>query len=325
MGSGSQPSEPLPPPTRGRLLASRRAARLPGGLANTSLQLTVSGTHIGVTLALVVWATRGRPRLQGILALLFLVTIVVLVGPAPSVIRASLMSSLAVWATMRRRPFQSLALLSAVVLGVLLVSPWLSRSLGFALSSAATAGIVLFARPLTTWLTDKLPREGRTRKLLAPAMAAVAVALTAQAATLFILPFANPWLPTWGVVANLAVAPIVPLLTLLSVGVAATCWWAPPLAAVLVKLAAPLANWVAGVALWASDLPFARLPWPEGTRGAVLLAALLVLAIVGARCIHSVVRGRDRPLGVPNRLPGLVNYVAGVSVSDAGGEVAVVD
>ena len=51
------------------------------------------------------------------------------------------MSSLAVWATMRRRPFQSLTLLSAVVLVVLLVSPWLSRSLGFALSSTATAAL----------------------------------------------------------------------------------------------------------------------------------------------------------------------------------------
>ena len=103
--------------------------------------------------------------------------------------------------------------------------------------------------------------------LLAPAMAAVTVALTAQIATLFILPFANPWLPTWGVVANLLVAPIVPLLTLLSVAVAATCWWAPPLAAVLVKLATPLANWVAGVALWVSNLPSHACPGPRGPQG----------------------------------------------------------
>ncbi len=257
----------------------------------------VSGTHIGVTVAVVVWATRGRPRLQGALALLFLVTIVVLVGPAPSVIRASLMSSLAVWATMRRRPFQSLALLSAVVLGVLLVSPWLSRSLGFALSSAATAGIVLFARPLTTWLTDLLPKEGSARKLLAPFVAAVAVAITAQGATLFILPFANPWLPTWGVVANLLVAPIVPLLTLLSVAIAATCWWAPPLATILVKLATPLANWVAGVALWVSDLPFARLPWPEGAAGAYLAVTLLAAIFVVVRAVRSIAGRRSRSQG----------------------------
>ena len=252
----------------------------------------VSGTHIGVTLALVVWATRGRPRVQAALAASFLVVIVILVGPAPSVIRASLTSALAVWATLRRRPFQPLALLGAVALGVLLVSPWLARSLGFALSSAATAGIVLFARPLTTWLTDRLPKEGRARKLLAPVMAAVAVALTAQISTLFILPFANPWLPTWGVVANLLVAPIVPLLTLLSVGVAATCWWAPPLAAVLVKLATPLANWVAGVALWVSDLPFARLPWPQGPTGAALAIALTAAGLLVAHWLSDLRRGR---------------------------------
>ena len=123
---------------------------------------------------------------------------------------------------------------------------------------------------------DLLPKEGRTRKFLAPAMAVVAVAFTAQIATLFILPFASPWLPTWGVVANLAVAPIVPLLTLLSVAIAATCWWAPGLAAVLVKLATPLANCVAGVALWVADLPLARFPWPEG-----VLGTLLSVGIVG--------------------------------------------
>ena len=270
------------------------AKRVKDAMLTSSLtHLTaVSGTHIGVTLAVVVWATRGRPRLQAALAAGFLAVIVTLVGPAPSVIRASLTSALAVWATLRRRPFQPFALLGAVALGVLLVSPWLARSLGFALSSAATAGIVLFARPLTTWLTGKLPREGRARKLLAPVMAAVAVALTAQISTLFILPFASPWLPTWGVVANLLVAPIVPLLTLLSVGVAATCWWAPPLAAVLVKLATPLANWVAGVALWVSDLPFARLPWPQGPTGAALAIALTAAGLLVAHWLSDLRRGR---------------------------------
>ncbi len=255
----------------------------------------VSGSHIAISLAVIHRLLIGRPRVQALVNLLFLVLVVAVVGGEPSVIRATAMSSLAAWAMLRRRPGQPIAMLFAVTSGSILVQPWLAVSVGFALSAAATLGILALGRPtsvalrtrlstLVQWVARRhgghsLPDSGsRIGSLAVEAVAdAVAVSTCAFAATLPVLALMNPWLPTWGIVANLLVAPIVAPLTLLGLMVAVSCLWWPAAAAFFAALAAPLASWMNDVATVLATWPGARLPWPDGVRGAVVTLVLLGL------------------------------------------------
>ncbi len=242
----------------------------------------VSGSHIAMTLALITRLLRGRTA-RTLATILFLVVIVAVVGPEPSVIRAAAMSGLTVWGFLRRRPGQPLGLLGAVVLGSVLLDPWLAISVGFALSVLATAGIILLGRPLEQSLMGALPDSRRMKTLGVLVVPSVAVSLSASVATLPVLALINPWLPTWGVLANLLVAPVVAPLTILGLLVALTCLWSDSLSSLLVSLATPPANWLIRVADWTAGLPLAQLPFPQGLPGfclawvPVVLLSLVVL------------------------------------------------
>ena len=109
----------------------------------------------------------------------------------------------------------------------------------------------------------------------------VAISLSAYVVALPVLSLVNPWLPTWGLLANILVAPIVAPLTLLGVAVAMTCLPFPAVAGVLADVAVPFAWWMNKVNMTLAAWPLARTPWPQGARGALLLAALLALTFVG--------------------------------------------
>jgi competence protein ComEC len=70
----------------------------------------------------------------------------------PSVLRAALMAVLALTAMSIGRAISGVRLLSIAVSVLLVVDPMLVHSVGFRLSVAATAGLVLFARPMRRWL-----------------------------------------------------------------------------------------------------------------------------------------------------------------------------
>ena len=122
--------------------------------------------------------------------------------------------------------------------------------------------------------------------------AAVSVAVVAQLATLPALTLINPWLPTWGVIANLLVAPAVAPLTLLGLGVAATATWAPALASTLAWAASPFAAWVRLIAEWVASWPLARLPLPQVPTGAALAIALTAAGLLVAHWLSDLRRGR---------------------------------
>jgi len=85
------------------------------------------------------------------------------------------------------------------------------------------------------------------------------------------------------VLANLLVAPVVAPAMICGLLAAATQPVSPALAALLARPAGACAAWILAVARHSAALPGATLPWPDGTRGALLLAGLtgLVLLIAG--------------------------------------------
>ncbi|MFH8249965.1 ComEC/Rec2 family competence protein [Microbacterium sp. B2969] len=238
---------------------------------------------------------------------------VVLVTPEPSVARAAAMAAVAMLAVALGRPAIGVAVLCLAVAVLLALDPWLSTSLGFALSTVATASLLLLARPLAAGLARGMPR----------ALAlALSVPLAAQLACGPLLVLIAPTVPLYGVVANLLAAPAAPVATV--VGLAACLALPfPVVQSGLAALAWAPATWIAATAATFSDLPGGQVAWLEGWSGLVLLtvlgAGVAVLLAVAPRRAGSPRRRSMTfsPVTVSRTLAGTV--VAVVVGASAGG------
>jgi ComEC/Rec2-related protein len=114
----------------------------------------------------------------------------------PSVLRASAMAAVAVTASCLGRQADALRVLSLAVTGLLLIDPFLVRSVGFQLSVAASAGIVLWSRRLAAAVP--LPRV---------VAEAVGVTAAAQVGVAPILVTTFDGVPVVSVPANLLAGP----------------------------------------------------------------------------------------------------------------------
>ena len=189
----------------------------------------------------------------------------------PSVLRAAVMAGIALMAAYAGRPAQGRRMLALAVAGLVLVDPFLVHSLGFQLSVAASAGILVLARTLAA-------------RLPGPSLVREALAVTA-AAQLAVAPVA---LPTFGSVplvalpANLLAAPAAAALTLwgfgsgLAGGVLEPV--VPGLPAALAVPTGALAAYLAGVA----DVA-ARVPLSAGPPAVAGLVAVSLLTWAGSR------------------------------------------
>lgn len=217
-----------------------------------------------------------RPVVLGAVLGVLLVFVVV-VGPEPSVVRAAVMGGIGAWAVFFGRGRHALPLLCVAGCALLAWEPALAAEPAFQLSLAATAGIVLAARPAEQWLGAALARW-----LPAPVAGTIATALAvtvcAQVACQPLLVGLSGGVSPYAVPANLLAAPLVPLITV--PGTAAA------LLAVPLPALAGAAYWVIGwpaagigwIATVTSRLPGAARPWPEGAVG----AALVVLHVLAA-------------------------------------------
>ena len=233
------------------------------GLAHLT---AVSGGNVAILLAVVLMlSSLMRLRLRGrvVLSLLAIAGFVMLVRPEPSVVRAAIMGSVAVIAVLTGGRRTGPAILSFAVLVVVLVFPMLAVSWGFALSTFATAGLILVA-PM---FRRRLDEGDRTQRLPPAVRDAIAVTVAAQVATLPLLVAMGKAVGWVAVPANLLAMPAVAPVTILGLGAAVVSPLAPWLAGALATLASWPGQWIAWVATWASGLPLAALPWPSGWVG----------------------------------------------------------
>jgi competence protein ComEC len=246
----------------------------------------VSGSNVAVVVGMVlgICAVLGLPRrLRPVLAALALAGFVVLARPDPSVVRAAAMGAIGLLGLSRSRRSAGPPVLAGAIVVVLVLDPWLARSYGFALSTLATLGLLLFTRPWGEAVAAHLPTR------LAPLGPALAVPVAAQVATAPVIVLLQGSVSVVGVLANLLAAPMVPPATVAGVVAA--------LVSVAWARGAELVAWVgvvpteaiAWVAHVFADVPGGTVPWPDGAPGALLLAALLVLLVVAGRALVSVV------------------------------------
>lgn len=240
------------------------AAMKASGLSHLT---AVSGSNCALVTAagfgLVALLGGGR-WLRVLVATAALAAFVVLVTAEPSVIRAATMAWIAMLCLLLGRPRAGLPMLMAAVSVLLVTDPWLSASAGFALSAAATAGLILLARPLA---------RGMERWMPAPIALALAVPLSAQLTCGPIIALFSPQQSIVGVAANLLADPAAPIATGIGL-LACLAMPIPPLADLLAACAWLPSAWIAQTALVSASLPGAVLLVPAGIVTAAMVALL---------------------------------------------------
>lgn len=239
----------------------------------------VSGGNVAIVLGLVfAFVTLVRLPLPArvIAAAAALGYFVILVGPQPSVLRAAAMGVIAVAGVLAGGRRSGPSILGAGVLVLVLVVPWLAVSWAFALSAFATAGLILLAPRLE----DRLAVARLTCRWPPAIRQALALTGAAQLATLPILVAMGGAVGWVALPANLLAMPAVAPVTVLGLLAAAVSPVAPGLAHLLAAPAAWPAGWIAWVAQACTELPLARLPWPEGGTGLLLLACVSAAALI---------------------------------------------
>lgn len=268
--------------------------------AGLSHALAASGFHLTVLLGAVMGIGRFAARpVRWALALGAMALFLLLAGPQPSVVRAVAMGAMAFVVQESGRRARPLGVLLLCVLLTLLAAPAWLLDVGFQLSVAATAGLMLSAGSLEHGLGRRLPNWAAT---------AIAVPLAASLWTLPLQLLHFGALPLYAVPANLLAAPLLTPLTLgaMAMAVAAVvlpallpllAWGLVPLTRLFVELAQrvaalPVAQWQLGrmAPLPALLLGLGLLPWllelsgcpPQRRRllrrcGAVLMAAMLAM------------------------------------------------
>jgi competence protein ComEC len=299
--------DPLPAAGRGVLPGmvvgdtSRLDSRLDGEFeaAGLSHLLVVSGANLAIVASAVLGVARaaglGRRRAAAPAALAVLGFMIV-ARPEPSVLRATVMALIGLLALVSGRERQGVAALSGAVILLVLADPGLARSYGFALSVAATAGLLLLAPHWRDRLRRRLPR---------PLAEPLAVAAAAQLACAPLLVMLSGRLSLVAVAANLLAEPAVVPATLLgaAAGVVAPVALAP--ARLLVWPAGLAVGWIVAVAHAAAALPYATVSWPAGLSGALLLVAAGAIAILVLR------RRTPRRLAAAMLAGALVVLIAG--------------
>ena len=235
----------------------------------------VSGLHVATVVAtavIVARAVRLGPVGQAIASTCVMGLYFCVVGPAPSVLRASITGLVGVAAIVNSSRMPPLHALCIAVITLLFYDSDLAVSFGFALSVAATAGIIalqpLLYRPLArTRLPDILVR-------------AFAVSIAADIVTMPLVALMAGQVSVVSVVANVVVTPAVaPALVLGLVATVLAAWPVPEALEIIVfAVVEPAAWWIYRVASWAEQLPVATIeitPWSALLVYGWIIAALL--------------------------------------------------
>lgn len=219
--------------------------------------VALSGFNVAIILTLVLErgaVVFGRRR-ASFIGLVFLAAFVVMTGAAASVVRAAIMASVVVSARLFGRPVDPWRAILYAVVPMLLVSPaLLIHDLGFQLSVASTAGIMLGVDPLMVWLKF-IPEFGGIRSNLATTMAATLATLPIILASFSRLSLVS--LPV-----NVVVLPFIPLAMAISAGHALILLVAPVLSMLTRGMTEVCLSLVIAIISQAANIPRAIIELP---------------------------------------------------------------
>jgi competence protein ComEC len=245
--------------------------------AGLSHLVAVSGQNVAMVLGALALATRHLSvRARTVLALAAVGMFVLVVGPQPSVLRAGAMAMIVVTALGAGGRVEPWHVLGVALAAVIALRPAVLYSAGLHLSAAATAGLLLWARPLVR-------RLSRLPTWIALGLAAT---LSAQVAVTPLIAGLFGNVSMTAPVANVLALPAVPPATVLGLCAAIVGAVAPDAGRVLALGAEPFVAWILGVAHafggpeWAAvEVP----TWTGWPLGAAVAAAAVATAVSGRR------------------------------------------
>lgn len=227
--------------------SEEKQAYIDTGLSHLSAVSGANCMYVATAALLIARVCKLGLRAQIAAAGLALLIYAGLVGPEPSVLRATvsgLVGFTAVVASTRTEPIH---VLSLSVIGLVLVNSDLAVNYAFALSTAATAGIVAVS-PLIYRALAPLGWPDIIGK-------AVSVAIAADLATAPIIALMAGKVSLIAVIANVLVSPVVGAVTVLGMAAAILAQCHHSLAAPLLWVIQPLAAWIRFVAETGAHLP----------------------------------------------------------------------
>ena len=177
--------------------------------------VAVSGMHVSILLGMVMQLCGSRRRLAAAIGVPTIAFFVLMTGAPASAVRAGVMQTLLLLAPLVQREDDPITSLSAAGLFLLLVNPWTLLDVGFQLSFASAAGILLFAGRFYRALAERralracLRRGGIGGQLAAVLVSSVSCS---AASMTFALPLSAYYFGTVSLV-----APLVNMLTLWAV------------------------------------------------------------------------------------------------------------
>jgi competence protein ComEC len=248
--------------------------------AGLSHLVAVSGSNVAIVVGATALVVSGLALPLRVIACgLALGLFVLVVGPEPSVLRASVMGLVGLLALAAGRRAEPLNALGLALIVLLTLRPGLVSSVGLHLSVAATAGIVLFSGHIRRAL-------GRLPGFVALGLA---VTLAAQFAVAPVLVGAFGELSLVAPVANLLAIPAVAPATVFGLLAAIMGAVALPLGWLLARIAEPCVMWVLAVGRTMGSWSWASVDIPKQS-------AWLLWGLVIAAALASLKRGRAEPL-----------------------------
>lgn len=239
--------------------------------------MAVSGANFAIITGLVLWAVRGAgvpPQWSAVITLLVVISFVILVRPTPSVVRAAIMGSVTLVALWVGRERQAMPALCVAIIGSLILWPELALDLGFGLSVAATAGLILYVPAITKRLIGWGMAE-----LLAQIFS---VAIAATLVTFPIILMSTGRLSLISLLANIIVTPTIPVITI--VGTAALLCatpWAQGADLLLSVLVVPL-KWIVYIVNSLGSKTYLSIEIPTlGMRTGVVLLGVVIILLPG--------------------------------------------
>lgn len=189
------------------------------------------------------------------------------VYPSASVLRALIMGIIAAVAFCFKRPYQSASALSWTVIGVLVVNPSYAWDYAFALSSAATLGIVIMGVPLSKILAQYMPNW---------ISSALSITFAAQCWTMPVQILMQPEVSFMSVPANLIVAPLMDWATVCGLISLACASFSAGLSLIFARASSIGTGFMEQCACWCDEAALGVFPWMKGAAGAWLMVGMEV-------------------------------------------------
>ncbi len=229
----------------------------------TSHLLVISGWNIsvlaGTLMGLLGMCKLGR-RGAAALTLPVVALYVLFTGASPAVVRAGIMGALVLWAILVDREADAWTSLLFTCALLALIDPHVLWNIGFQLSVAGTAGLLAWSAPIERWITRRGPAGNRAVLAFARSLAPTLAAL------LLVTPIAVyqfGTLQTIAPLANVIVAPAVPLAMLFGILGVAAGTIALPLGQLVALLAWPFTGWMVLTTRYLASIPWASIDVPS--------------------------------------------------------------